>query len=332
MDLVQLVGAAWLSKSVAVAARVGVADALAAGPLTADELAAALDCHPEPLRRLLLLLCAFGVFARSGADRFANSPLSEQLRADHPSSLRSFCMLAGEEYYAAWGHLLHTVRTGQSAFRHAFGGSVYEHMERHPDAAAVYDAAMRELARPVGELLASGHDFAGAGTVVDVGGGSGVLLERVLRVHGQLVGVCADREDVCRRAERSIPPDLAGRLSFRPTDFFVEVPSGDVYVLKNVLHNWNAASCARILGVVRAAMLRSGGRARLLVVEPLVEPDERSPRALMAALLQMVICEDGARPRTEPQLRAMVSDAGLTTLGVRRLPTGHAVVEAAATA
>lgn len=329
MELLQLSGAAWLSKSIAVAARLGIADIVEQGPLTCEEIAEKADCHAGSLQRLLRVLGAFGIFAMTEDGRFTNSPMSDQLRTAHPMSLRHFCMLSGEEYYDAWGALLHTIRTGESAFPKVFGGSVYDLMDRNAETARVYDNAMQDLARPVGMLLARDYDFRSARKVVDVGGGSGVITRTVLKFYPHVEGVVVDREDVCTRAAAAVNGEFNGRLRYQSGDFFAEVPEGgDVYFLKNVLHNWNEESCAKILGTVRKAM--TAEKARLLVIEPLVEAEDTSPRMLMNALFQIVICQDGTRDRTQSEMRAMLAANGFTVTDVKVLPTGHAVVEAVA--
>jgi hypothetical protein len=335
MELMQIMGAAWLSKSVSVAARLGIADVLEEGPLTPEEIAARTDCDADAMLRLMRVLSACRIFRSEPDGRFANAEMSQLLRSGHPASLRHFCILAGEEYYEAWGALLHTIRTGQSGFVHEFGGSLYDHLERNADAAQVYDRAMEDLSRPVGGLLAQAFDFRPVRTLVDVGGGSGVLVREVMKLHADLRAIVVDREDVCRRAAACIGDEFGGRLTFQPGDFFVQVPAGaDAYLLKNVLHNWNEESCARILGTVRNAMTASrpnGERApRLFVIEPLVEPDDESPRKRVHALFQIVVCQDGTRERTEAQMRAMVADAGFAVTGTAALATGHTVLEAVA--
>jgi hypothetical protein len=318
MNPLQVACSAWLSSCVAVAARLGVADHLAAGPRSAGELARITGTSAPILDRLLRTLAAAGIFAPIG-DCYANSADSELLRVDHPRSVRHFCMLAGTEYYRAFGELAHTVDTGQPAFRHVYHDSIYAYMERNADAANTYDRAMEELARPVGEALAQLIDFHAAVNVIDIGGGRGALLRPLLRAHPHLRGISFDREDVCRRAE------TGDRLQFVAGDFFAGVPAGgDVYILKNVLHNWNDDSASAILRTIAASM----NTARLLVIEPLLDEHETSLPKLLDDLMQAVICEQGTSARTEPAMRALLDRASLAVTSVTPLPTGHSAIEA----
>ncbi|PRP91645.1 Multifunctional cyclase-dehydratase-3-O-methyl transferase TcmN [Enhygromyxa salina] len=323
MTLISLTGSALLSQCIHVVARLGVADHLAESAKTCDELAKLTGCQPKPLSRIMRALVKFGLFMVEDGQKFSLGPLGARLQTEHPRSLRHFCMLNGAEYYQAYGALVHTANTGQSGLRHVYGTSLYEHMERNPETARVYDLAMDEISRDAAVDLASSYDYEGVQTVVDVGGGSGVVVRAILRAHPQLRGLCVDRQDVCERAVKTIAAsrdaELLERLNFVAGDFFEELPRGDLYIVKNVLHNWNDASCVRILETVRRAL--DGGA--LLVVEHLVEDDEPSLDRLMNAVLQMAICEDETDARDEARMRAIMQEAGFTVPRMGQLGTGH---------
>lgn len=332
--LTSLAGAGFLSPCLSAAATLGLADLLHEGPLSAEALAGRTDTRAPILARLLRALVAAGVFQET-AGVFSNNAASEVLRTDHPGSLRHFCILAGDEYQRAFGDVLHTLRTGEPAFRAAFGGSIYDHVDREPERGAVYDRAMEELARPVVAALAEEASLAGSELVVDVGGGRGTLLTALLEAHPGVRGLCCDRAAVCERAAadlRRSPPPHGDRLAFAAGDFFESVPAGgDVYVLKNVLHNWNRPSCLRILEVVRGAATRERDRrppARLWIVEPLVEPGAPTPYVAMDDLFQAVVCEEGTGARSEEELHALLAEASFEATASARLAGSHHLLEA----
>jgi C-methyltransferase len=332
MDPMSMACGGWIAAAVANAARLGIADLLADGPRCTAELADVTDTSEPVLRRVLLVLAALGVFRQTPDGRFENTDDSQRLRTDHPRSVRHFCQLAAGEYGRSFTELGHTLRTGRPAFHQVFGGSVYDYMRRAPAAAAIYDRAMAELARPVGAALAANRSFAGMRKLVDVGGGSGALSEALVTKHPDLTATVVDVPEVCSRATEqlaTLPRSVADRITFVPGDFFDGLPSGgDVYLLKNVLHNWNDGSALRILQRVRAAM---AGRAhvRLLVIEPLIGQGQPSIHTAMDDLMQVVICEPGTTMRTEPALRGLLEEAMLVVVDVERLSTGHSVIEGA---
>ena len=106
--------------------------------------------HPPSLRRVLLFLAGVGVLDEVGPRRFALTPMGVALRTGVPGSLRpAVLLLLDESHWRPWGHLLHTVRTGETAFHHAHGAGLFDYLAGHPEVASVFNAAHeRQLARP----------------------------------------------------------------------------------------------------------------------------------------------------------------------------------------
>ena len=325
MDLLQIACAPFLTGALTAAATAGIADLLHDALLSTEELAAATNLQAQVLQRVLQLLSAVNIFERLEGDRWGNNEASERLRTGHPASVRYFCMLAGHEYARSFTEIMHTVRTGESAFRHIYGGSIYDYMDTNRTAGEIYDRAMEDLARPVGALLSKQYDFNGVSTLVDVGGGNGTLLKGILRSIPVVRGVCFDRKDVCDRARgrmtEAVESDLAERLSFAEGDFFAGVPAGaDVYFLKNVLHNWADDSSVKILSSIRSAMRPE---SRLLVLEPLMQEGSADVARRIDDLFQMVVCEQGTTARTQQQMETLLKGAGLKSIQALKLATGH---------
>ncbi|MCP2167395.1 O-methyltransferase [Goodfellowiella coeruleoviolacea] len=333
MRLFQIAMSGWLASALATAARLDLAEHLAGEPMSAAELAGVVGADSAALDVLLHVLVEMDVFAQDESGRFTNSPLSEQLRDGHPRSARHFCLLAVGSYGAAWQHLDHTVRTGKPAFPHRFGLPLYEYLEQNPDEAAVFDRSMANLTGLAAPELVAAHDFSAARRVVDLGGGNGHLLAAVLRANPHLDGICVDRAEVCARAGARLTDagmaDLVGRLHFQPADLLASVPAGgDVYLLKNVLHDCRPDTIVRMLTVVRTALVdtaraAAGSRPRLLIVEPL---NGAAPNWVLM-LTKMVMFEQGAQLHTEAEMRALVAQAGLRVLSAQRLPSIHTVLE-----
>ncbi|MGO1068922.1 methyltransferase [Lysobacter sp. CA199] len=335
--LVRIAASGGFPRALAVAARLGLADLTATQARSPAELAAHTGTDPEALALLLRTLALIEVFNVDADGHFRLGEDFAQLRSDHSQSLRNFCILLAETYDDAFGGLLTTVRTGKSGFQSMFGASLYEYLAGHPEAEAIFDNAMAELARPDAAALAEHYDFAEVASVVDIGGGGGAFLRGILAAHPHLRGICLDRPSVCARAQAAQRADagdeLADRLTFQPADIFREIPEGgDRYLVKNVLYDWSFDNCLRLLVAARTAMLatidaRASGpeSSRLLIVEPLFERESDAARALF----QMVICEDGTRGFNEAHLRKLTEAAGLKVLSVERLPGGHTVFECA---
>ncbi|MEV4826368.1 methyltransferase [Micromonospora sp. NPDC049274] len=329
MHVTRLAGSGWFSRALAVAARLGIADLVTEQPMTAEEIAARTGSEPQVMRRLLQMLKVWAVFERDEEGRYSLTEKFAPLREDHPFSMRNYCILMAETYDDAFAGLGETLRTGGSGFRAVFGVSLYEWLERAENAetAAIFDRAMAELSRPVAALLARQRDFSEVRTVVDVGGGGAGMVAGLVAAHPHLHGVCADRASVCERGPQQLAKvrgeDVSARVSFQPADIFTEVPTGgDLYLLKNVLHDWTFDSGVRILTSIAEAMRRTGAASRLLVLEPLVETDFDAVRAMF----QRVVCEEGTG-FTRADLEKMIEAAGLTVVSVDQLVSNHTVFE-----
>lgn len=313
------------------AAELRLADHLASGPRSVADLAGETGASADVLGRVLALLASLGLFERTSDGRYSLNDSSELLRSDHPGSVRRFCMLAAGDYQAAFGGLMHTLRTGRPSFESVLGAPLYAHLDRNPEAASVYHGAMADLARAVGPELVKAIDFTGVRTVVDIGGGRGTLLESVLAALPEATGVCLDRPGTFAPDPddtRGIDPHRTARLRFEAGDFFSSVPHGaDLYLLKNVLHNWSNPQTVRILSNIAAAMADNPA-ARLVVIEPLDTETPPGTYQAMDALLQAVVCEENSHMRTLDELTRLMCTAGLETGEAVTLATGHTAIEA----
>ncbi|SCD93145.1 methyltransferase [Streptomyces sp. OspMP-M43] len=301
--------------------------------MSPGDLAKRTGTDHDVLHRILHVLCQYGIFEHGPGGTFALAEEFAALRKDHPHSVRNRCILLAETYDDAFGALLNTTRTGRTGFDEVFGVSLYEYLENNPDAEQVFDAAMAELARSAAEAVADWFDFSPVRRVVDIGGGDGTVLSTILTRHPHLEGVCFDRPSVCARSSDRAPAvALAGRLTYQPGDIFESVTAGgDLYLLKNVLHDWPWHSCQRILTSARNAMTSADGPQasglfppRLIVLEPLLDCKADS----VHVLYQTVISGSGAGDFQTPEdIRRLLAEADLEVISVTKLTSGHHAFE-----
>jgi hypothetical protein len=325
--LLQLVTAGFAAQAVHVAARLGVADQIAAGVRGTSALAAALDADPPTLSRFLATLASIGVLRQDGADAWALTPIGEHLRGDVRGSWRNFARWFGcDAHYAAFGALEHSVRTGESGFVKTFGESAWSYMARDRETGLCFDRAMSGIAATAHPLILDNYDFAGVDTLVDIGGGQGELLSAILARYPTMRGVVFDLPHVVEAAApRMQAHGLGERLEAVGGDFFAAVPSADAYIMTNVLHDWNDVDAVAILRNCRKAM-RASGRVLIgdFVLRPVNEPD-------IGRLfdLEMLVLTDGGKERTEGEFRAILAAADLRLTRVAPLG-GVSLIEARA--
>ncbi len=318
LELFQLLTGHYVSRAVYVAARLGIADLLAGGPRTAEELAGNAGAHGPSLRRLLRLLASRGVFSELEDGRFTLTPLSECLRSDSPSSSRPVALLFAGPIMRAWDELLYSVQTGEVAFDRVFGMPAFRYMGEHPEDAATFNAAMTAASSVTAAGVPAAYDFSRHRTLVDIGGGHGVLLTSILKANPRLRGVLFELPFVAEGARKAVEAaGLSGRCEVAAGDFFQAVPEGaDAYILKSVIHDWDDARSVEILGHCRRAMAEDG---KLLLVE-LVLPDriDQSPRSQMGAGSDVnMLVNVGGRERTEADFRALFEASGFRLAAIR---------------
>ncbi|MEU5264155.1 methyltransferase [Amycolatopsis sp. NPDC021455] len=297
----------WVAQALYVAAKLGVADLVADGPRTPAELAAATGTHARSLHRILRAIASVGVFAEDTEGRYGQTPLSECLRDDVPGSLRQAVIFFGEDFtWRPYGRILDTVRTGAPVFN-AINDvpDMFAYMAEHADSQRIFDGAMLALSGDSIGDITERYDFAGAGKVVDIGGGQGFLVSEILRANPGTTAVLFDQQSVL---DGAVTGEFGDRVELVAGSFFETVPAGgDTYVLKSVLHDWTDDQCADILARVRRAI---GDRpdARVLVVEAVVPRLNAWGFAKFMDVEMMV--NVGGVERTEAEWRALFTRAG----------------------
>jgi hypothetical protein len=322
-----LIGGSLRTQAVYVLARLGIADQLSLGARSADDLAQRVNADAAMLRRVLRFVVFHGVFVEQDDGKFALNAAAEFLQSGHPRSLRPSAIRAGEGMWDVSARLLAAVESGVTPYEQLHGATFFERMSdrgKEPEFASRMSGSVAGLAERLAQLDA----IKSAKTVVDVGGGHGMLLAALLHAHPHLRGVLFDREATIAGAR------VAERCEIVSGDFFESVPAGDVYLLSWILHDWDDARATRILESCRAA----NDKATLAIVEVVLPPRAEAAGGPAIGViadpytldLQMLLLT-GGRERTEAEYRGLLRGAGyeLARIADTRVATrGAAIMEA----
>ena len=303
----------YLSRALALAAKLRLADLLADGPRPVGALAEATGTHAPSLNRVLRLLASAGVFTEEDGGRFALTDLGALLRTGVPFSMRASVLLfCGVDIQDSWKELEYCVQTGEPAFRrHSPDADAFSFLAGNPEQAAVFDEAMATFTALTAVAVAAAYDLSAFAKVVDVGGGNGALLIGLLQANPAVHGIVFDMPRTAEGARARIAAaGMESRCEAIGGDFFESVPSGgDAYLIKHVIHDWNDERAVAILKNCRRAM---GAQGKLLLVEGVYPPRidcSDASRGAAANDVNMLVCT-GGRQRSETELRDLYAAAG----------------------
>jgi SAM-dependent methyltransferase len=309
------------------AAKLGVADLLKDGPQISSELARDLKVNEPALYRILRLLASQNVFEETSPRTFANTELSQFLCSGVPGSVRSILIFRGSElFFGPFAEILHSVRTGEPARTKVFGMDGWEYLKRHPEQARIFDDSMSDMSAIVGPMVADAYDFGRWGSVMDVGGGNGILLASILKAHPETRGVLADLRHVLERAQQRgfLGGDLQVRSAMQPCDFLREVPPGfRAYVMKSVNHDWDDERAEKILANCRRAVPEDGV---LLFVEWTLHEGDLYPGGKLFDVVMLVMT--GGKERTAEEYRHLLACAGFRLNQVILTSSELSIIEA----
>lgn len=321
--LAQMVAANQVQQAIYVASTLGIADLLNTGPHTADEIGRATEAHPDALYRLMRALTGVGLFTSDDDGRFSLTPMGALLRSSDPQSVQSFALWSGGVSYRAFGGLEYSVRTGQPAFEREFGVDFFTYLASDPTSAEVFDEMMARHTAPVAAAIAT-HQLDGVHTIVDIGGGTGLLLAAILAKHPQMRGVLLEQARVLSAAgARLSSAGVDDRCQIIEGDINDPPPSADAYLLKSVIHGLNDDQSRDLLVRCSGAMNPGG---RVMIVELLMPNGNQTLPAALMDLLMLIGCQ--GRERTAAEFARLVNAAGLTVTAINPIKNGYAIIEA----
>jgi hypothetical protein len=306
-QLFEMIVDSWVSRAIYIAAKLRIADRLAADPRSAEELAAEAGVAPRPLYRVLRALAGVGIFAQQADGRFRLNLLAKPLREGGPDSLHAIAVMLGEEQHRCWDDLPETVRTGETAFDRLYGQPVFAYLSERDEQAKIFDAAMTGFSGRSMRAMLDAYDLSDVKTLADVGGGLGSNLTSILGRYPAMSGLLFDQPHVVARARlRLEAAGVSDRCAIEGGDFFEAAPRGaDAYLLGHILHDWDDAKAGLILDNLRRAM--PAGTKLLLVEYVLPEGDGASFGKLLDLHMMAVT---GGLERTEAEYRRLFADHG----------------------
>jgi SAM-dependent methyltransferase len=260
------------------------------------------------------MMAVLELLVEEGDGSFGLSPSGQLLRSDHPGSLRDRILYIGAVNYPAARAMLHSVQTGEPAFDHVFGEPFFDHFARRPELGALFNRLMTQNAGGRIAGILGAWDFGGVENIADIGGGQGALLAAILEANPRATGCLFDTPEVVAEARTSLAGnDAAERIDLMPGDLFRgPFPGGrDIYIMSQIIHDWDDKRAAGILRNCRAAVRHD---SRLLLIEEIMPSRVADSPSTIANDFSMLLLT-GGRERTEAEYRRLLESAGFRLVG-----------------
>lgn len=345
------------SRAIYIVAKLRLADYLKDGPKSIQDLAEETKTHPDSLYRLLRMLSSIGIFAETKNEgdeqqqqvdqnirRFELTPMASLIQSEAKNSIRNFALMFGlESFKNAIDDLLYSIQTGENSFKHANGLDMYEYLDRNQKEGQIFNSAMASLTSSVTPLISSMYDFSQFNTIIDIGGGQGMLLSSILKDNAKLYGVLFDLPYAIQSAKKlyarqsansneNVNHDISSRCKLLEGDFFKSIPTtaADGYIIKNVILNWDDRSAAIILKNCLQAMIdttssivsenqdnRKNTTPKLLIIDTIMPEGNEPFIGKFTDILMLALTHKG-RIRTEEEFRKLLSSSGFDITGIIR--------------
>ena len=242
-------------------------------------------------------------------------------------SLRGWAMMNSQEWHMrGWEHLEFCVRTGKQALDKIYGKQAFEFFADNPDAAAIFNQAMTDLSRLDSPAVAQAYSFEGIRSIIDVGGGHGLLLATILQANPALKGTLYEIPAVIEGAHSGPLAPVMDRCTLVAGDMFTSVPPGaDAYIMKHIIHDWPDDLCLKILKSCRSGVNPGG---KLLVVDNVIQPGNGFDSGKFLDLEMLIF--PGGHERSEVQFRDLFAASGWRLNRIVPTPSGACIVEGVA--
>ncbi|MBC8950429.1 MULTISPECIES: methyltransferase [Xenorhabdus] len=295
-----------------------------------EQLANQTQTNPAALARLLRALTQFGLVTNTDGE-FALTLLGKSLTRQAVASAQPTALLINGEIGQAWRGITETIRSGKSSFEEFYHATLFKYLEANPEKRAIFDRSQdMGLELEVPELL--DHLVIGESeTILDIGGGSGYLLTRILEKWPNNQGILLDLPVATEIARKKLAEQgKTGLFQIIAGDFFKALPeNASIYLLSHVLHDWSDDNCRKILSTCHRNMPK---KAILIIIDLLASDIEDTNANKTAAMMDLYMLSlfgiSGGKERTEKEFRELLGQANFTVKEITQLPSGNGIIYA----
>jgi ubiquinone/menaquinone biosynthesis C-methylase UbiE len=278
------------------------------------DLAKKTDLNEEILGRVLHLCSTAGVFRVEDA-KIYHTEASRLLRTNVESSMAAAVLFTTDpDIREAYGDLNHSLKTGESSFTHVHGQDSFAYFSKNP-LGKVFSDAMASVSTVQDHLCGKVLAPQCGAVFMDVGGGTGGVIQRVLENRKDIKGILFETPEVIKMARnKNTVADPTRHITYVEGDFFRgDLPSADTILLRKILHDWTDEESLKILKSCRQALNPGGRLAIIETVRDAGTPDQEFAKALMD--IEMIVMTGKGKERTLSEFVQLGKDSGLALEG-----------------
>ena len=285
-----------------------ILDIIKTGKNTFDNILKASQL-PAPSLKMIIQALKIWNFIEERDNLYKLKYLGDLLTEDHPKSLKYAALMWGGEHYQTMAKLTDALKDYKPQFQEIFGQSIFDYFNAYEEKGEIFNKAMKAYSLDYDNLIKA-YDFSSTKVIMDVGGGTGRLLIKILNQNDYIEkGILLEMPAVIENAQRLIenkPIYIKERFKFISGDFFEEILSNaDTIIMSRVLHDWNDFYAVKILKNIHNALEKDG---KLLIFEMIVP--ENLEYDIGVTLNFNLLVNVGGKERTYQEFESILRKTG----------------------
>ncbi len=255
-----------------------------------------LNCTERHFYDFLDALTGLGFLSRQGileSAIYSNSPDTEFfLDKNKPSYMGGILEMMDARLYGFWDNLEEGLKTGKPQNEATHGVNIFEEIYKDPEILENFVNGMTGV--QIGNFMAFAKqfDFSSINTLTDAGGSAGYLSIMVAKENPHMSCISFDLPPVDPIAESTIKKfQLEDRVKSKSGNFFTEpIPSADLIVMGNILHDWNEGEKIQLMQKAYDSLPESG---IFVAIENIIDEERKNNIFGMLMSLNMLIETEG---------------------------------------
>ena len=299
--------------------KLGIIDLLNKNKMSCNELAEKSGTKPELLRKVLKVLCLSKVLNEPEKDVFEIGENGKDIISQKQKDLLSY--IWEDWWMKSWSNLGECLKTGEVPFEKSFGEDFYSYISKNSDAKRMFNSLMSLYSSIAIDSILNKYDFSGFKKIVDIGGGEGNIISRILEKNEDVRGVIFDLPHMLEDSKSYLESKgLSERCDVVSGDVFEPFKIiGDLYILKNVVHMCNDEKALKILRNCRETM---DVDSKLLIIEHILE--DNSPSNVFNIIMYTLV---NGKERTLENFINLSNDSGFKFIRNIEVINGLNIIE-----